>query len=431
MTALFTLPFRPDAVDELTGVRGMVPRMPTWRLLLVALGLATACHQQGAALTTSAKTSPAGSATRSEAPTAPVDPVSITQLPELDIFATTVRVIIPNVEDAVAIDTRDDHDPPEYCARLRSGQVSCWRGPSTCMTPSCSYHDLPPLGDGCGTSPPEVDGEYGTSPLKMERGCAIRSDRRALCRGWGKSPIVEAVEVAGTPLHGSARTQRGELWSWTRLASTDATQDRIGVIEDAAQIVTNAYPPDSLHCVRTDGGAVHCWGLAASRRDPSRTALEPRRLPEVDDAIDIALHRRLCVVRRGGSVLCSSDLDPSPLSPMEGFDDAIDAEFLSDNLCVRTRHGTVRCAGSGYKDNQTVVDVQGAVEVERLVAISAAHCAVTRTGEHRCWSPGPSPRVHRVPALEGARDVAGRCVLQPDGHVTCWGARPGCSTIIN
>ncbi|MCA9663877.1 MAG: hypothetical protein KC486_36465, partial [Myxococcales bacterium] len=225
----------------------------------------------------------------------------------------------------------------------------------------------------------------------------------------------------------------GAVWCWEADELWRPTPARAIAADSLGAIVQLVSAPRSpggpaLHCARQRSGGVSCWGAGAWHIDVDRGEDEPRALPGAANVRDLAVDRRLCVVLEGGAVRCSADEYAAPLRPIAGITDAVAVEVFGADLCALGRGG-VRCAGPSYGAANDSVAVTGLGDVARLVAIEGAHCAVEPEGRHRCWGPGPAPRAHRMPELEGVRAVAERCAVHDDGRVSCWVHPRSCDSL--
>lgn len=338
------------------------------------------------------------------------------------VFPGRDRVFVPGLDDAVALDAEPTQPLPSYCALRKTGEVVCWLGPSTAQIGNaCSELSLPPLDGGCGVGPLKPAPEYGALPIMMDLGCYIRADRSGWCIGPRTlAGLADVVEIAGTPDHGCARTGGGAVWCWGPRGRDLRPPTPVDGLADVVELAESR----GLHCARTNRGSVVCW-------TPWDPTLHP--VAGLDDVIDIDLGTELCVVRRGGAVLCGDKAaGPLLMRPIHGIADAIAVESFHEAVCVRTQGGQVRCASRlDGPDKDTAVTIRGAVDVARIITVDRLLCGVTQAGEYLCWAPGPSPEAMRPPELAGIRDLAGRCVVEADGRVSCWTPDLGRTTIFD
>jgi Regulator of chromosome condensation (RCC1) repeat len=191
----------------------------------------------------------------------------------------------------------------------------------------------------------------------------------------------------------------------------------------------------STHCgVRPDGQVV-CWGedWGPSGRYSSREALpKPTPIARIGDAVGIAVeYARSCARRRDGNVACWQDAGDAKTIPgvrAEGL-------FAGREFTCATAAGSAMCWGRQSWTDCRMVDpdncqfehlepprrfdgllgIRGAVALADPCVMAAGGRVVCRAGEFR------GIRTVEIPAITGARAVSGRCAVEGDGRVSCWG----------
>ena len=254
-----------------------------------------------------------------------------------------------------------------------------------------------------------------TLSVHDERGCAIRAGGVATCWRFDVSG-VEAPATADVKLDAPTRI-----------------------------VVTRG-----LACALVAGGGVSCFNTEADvGRDSVYT---PRRMPGLDDAVDLAVHSDYAfALRRGGAVVrLSLGKYPTPPASHVTVPGAVQLTIGEGYGCARTDAGVVWCWGSNWmgalgdgtlEDHaaRPVVPLAPALEI----AGGSAHvCARHAGGSVSCWgsnqfgqvgvrSSGLSdarPTPVRVPGVTAEALVAtdaGTCAITTKHELVCWGSDNG------
>lgn len=206
----------------------------------------------------------------------------------------------------------------------------------------------------------------------------------------------------------------------------------IGAMTSAAEVAVGFQGA----CAIQNGGELWCWGTSAGipmTATPLTAADTAVRVPGVSDAVEVAMGRRTCVRRAGGSVLCAEPLAAlMPLGPTDAVD--IDLDAGDNELCVARSGGTVVCQPRGTEVFSTVAGISGATQV----AVGGDHaCAIVAGGAVSCWGEGSNGQLGDGRSMDSATPVAagsltGATVITAgsdstcavaSGSVWCWGYR--------
>jgi alpha-tubulin suppressor-like RCC1 family protein len=243
------------------------------------------------------------------------------------------------------------------CARLRTGQVSCW---------GAAYAGG--LGDGTGTDT--------TTPTPV----AARD-------------ISNATEIAANAHHSLALLSDGTVRGWGLTYSDSTSPFPVPIVTlvptpvPTISAATAISTGDQNHsCAIVSGGEVYCWGwgIAGQLGDGSMMAsLTPVRVTGITDAVSVSVNDSAsCVVHRDGRVSCWGSgifygIDGSVPMDADGVTDAVAVSVGDYYACALRATGTVSCWGFGSLFNlgtglapgiNSVVDVPG---VSNVVSISA------------------------------------------------------------
>jgi hypothetical protein len=307
------------------------------------------------------------------------------------VLASRTPVRIPDVSGAVEVEVH----VTGACARLESGQVTCW---------------------GEEEAPRGLNNIVG-----LGQPCALAGDGRVFC--WGANAFGEM----GLGKKGRANLAR----------DPDLAGDPLPVpgLRDI-QALSSAR---STTCALDGHGVVRCWGPGG----PRPPALAPARIADLPPAQEVWTGRdRQCALARGDqTVWCwSPKSKPAPLPalgkiahlPSHGPGAEGEAE-----LCAIGTDGDVRCVGTpAALDGLTGVR-QISLARDRPTSISRG-CAVLGNGDLRCWGPGHCASGSALCAGEGqvwnhAERVLDNvkqasvgaflsCAVRADGTVWCWGS---------
>lgn len=185
-------------------------------------------------------------------------------------------------------------------------------------------------------------------------------------------------------------------------------------------------------CALQADGRVVCWGDAHVFGEHA-PPVEPRRVPGLDDAIELAVSDGYgCARRRGGEVVCWDD-DDKPPKPVS----------------VGVAHARQLARGVALLEDGHVVEIEmlpappHAKPVAGLADVAAishdstgTHCAIGKDATTRCWGSSnwgqipdgtatERPTPVRVKALDGADEISiayfyGGCA-RFGGKMKCWG----------
>jgi hypothetical protein len=245
--------------------------------------------------------------------------------------------------------------------------------------------------------------------------CWIRPDRRVVC--WGTNDVGQ-VDGRPGPLDGP------------RL---------VPGVEGAVEI--RAFLDGS--CVRTERGAVRCWGdvEAVPRGERVTDVVQRNDRDWTDPRGGLA-----CTLSAQGSVVCAdprlsgAGTGPTGLAGVAG--EVRELAVAGDLACVRLAAGGIRCWTAEDRERKAdgsvgawqVRELPELVDVVQLVAGGGMVCARRELGEVSCVVAGP-PTVdgagaavrplQPVPvAVEGAVALDAEiafCALRRDGGTACWG----------
>jgi alpha-tubulin suppressor-like RCC1 family protein len=215
-------------------------------------------------------------------------------------------------------------------------------------------------------------------------------------------------------------------------------------------------------CALTRSGSVKCWGYKGSGAlgNDSRVGHPADVAGVLCDVQEIyAAAHHTCLVTMSGNVRCWGRNDHSQLGDGTTTSSIVPVETLSmtskirstaggeNHTCALTRSGGVKCWGSnayGQLGNGTTLDSNTPVEVvglnsnvEEIVSGAYHMCALTSTGEVKCWGRNNDGQLGNGTTLDsntpvnsgykfpfavaltsGANHV---CALNKGGGVQCWG----------
>lgn len=357
-------------------------------------------------------------------------------------------------EPAVALVAGATH----ACALSASGQVSCWGNNEVGQL---GYGHTDAIGDdepAASHGVVDVGGTVVSLAAGQQHTCAILEKGSIRCWGFGgdlalgngngkyytvgddEAPgdMGDAIIYSNSPFeqlaagdhHTCMRTQNGAVKCWGNspegaLGYGYATQTggwlgNVPIGGDVTYLVAGAQHT----CAVVDGGLVRCWGEATS-------------------------------IGYGGTDNIGDDEQPSTLEPLSLGEPVTQLAAGDRHTCALTASGAVRCWGLGmsgvlgYASNQDIASAEmaGIVNVGGIavqIAAGASHtCALLLDGTVRCWGEGSSGALgygntrdvgdNEVPATAGAvqlsepasQIVAGvefTCALLASGAVQCWGS---------
>jgi alpha-tubulin suppressor-like RCC1 family protein len=319
------------------------------------------------------------------------------------------------------------------CVILNDGSVKCW-----------GKNEYGQLGNGTTIGSSVPVGVVGVSDAAAVvagwgHSCALTKGGRVICWGYNRNGEL-----------GNGKTQHSSL-----------PVDVIGIPGAAVAIEAG----DDHTCAVTSAGRVMCWGYnefgqlgdgtTASRSVPVEAQALSDRIRSV-----AAGWGHTCALTDKGGVRCWGNNQLGQLGYGQTADyrfTAVDvlglgsgvAEIASDggSACALTAGGGVKCWGSntyGQLGDGTAVDRRSPVPVSGLgqgvvrVAVGWNHaCAVTGTGELKCWGwnyygqLGDATTTSRIVPVratgltDGVTDIgmgwAHSCIVTEQGGVNCWG----------
>lgn len=335
-------------------------------------------------------------------------------------------------DGVVAVSAGSSHT----CALYANGQVRCW-----------GDNYIGQLGDGTrvashtpvvarGVTDARLLTAGGALLLAQGITCIVSALDQIWCWGMFYGPpdlatgyslvprrVTGIADIAGVDIGTASNRGHGAVWSLTGDAFGWGTELSMGggaTVVDGPSPAPGPLPPvqsmtagESFTCAHLVDGTVRCWGDNAVGQigDPSagrtaRTPFEPVGLGAVVQMDAGPTHT--CAVRRGGEVVCWGN------------------NFNGESGDPGSLHGSVDVP-------LTVAGISDAVQV---AAMSAASCALRRTGHVVCWGWGPylgtgvtgvtipTPG-DEVVGLTDAVSISGGCVhacaLRATGDVVCWG----------
>lgn len=298
----------------------------------------------------------------------------------LDTLAFDVPVEVMDLEGVTAISSFSDHT----CALDDAGAVWCW-----------GDNAFGQLGDGT-TSPSNVPlrvpGLTGVDLVAAgwEHNCAVLADGGAVC--WGKndygqlgndsnvdsstpvavSGLADVISIAAGRYHSCAVTGDGAAWCWGGDTFGELGDDEalsasyvpVGVA-GLGSGVRHIAAGDSVGCAITDTGAARCWGVNNAGQ-----------LGNGESGSFVESHTPVGVVGLDSGV--------TSISPGFGYTCAV-------------VDGAAQCWGSNYNGElgvgedagfvtATPVGVVGLGSGAAAIGACSSHaCALTTSGEVRCW----------------------------------------------
>jgi hypothetical protein len=242
--------------------------------------------------------------------------------------------------------------------------------------------------------------------------------------------IPPSTDIIGNYEDGCALTKTGDVWCWSVVHRRHHNTGKAPALStlklDAVAGVVEIVDGFDLRCARTKRGRLYCWRESILGNSFTIIASDETNI------VDIDLDSNLCIVKQNGELACGdpSRKDQLSFDAINEISDAVEVMVIGRDQCVRTDTGTVRCIGPSYPGPNyfRVVEVEGALGVERLEKTGPLPCAITSSRQRLCWRPTTTetPRAIRVAELENAQMVAGRCAIDNVGKVFCWVGRYSC-----
>ncbi len=279
--------------------------------------------------------------------------------------------------------------------------------------------------------------------------CAVLDSGELAC--WGKGPggrgptptivalPVPARDVVLTERHACALVEGGDVYCfsepglqelhWRSIGDGEAPVEVRG-LGPIAQLEAGRY-----HVLaRDEAGRVYVFGGdAAPLRDYTEDEDAPYAIPDIDDAIDVAVSEaRSCLLRASGRAWCWSV--GTVVEPNDEATDLVDLESSPSSalVCGLRRNRQVLCFGGDhlerppYTYERVAISLEGPPDGARLTLFGDELCAIA-DGRATCWerlAAGVAPTLPRVglgAIAELARGELHACLRRPDGTVACWG----------
>lgn len=310
--------------------------------------------------------------------------------------------------DVVDFDLTDN----EICVVQNSGPVRC-RGRSTYRVPGTSKAVAVALGS---------------------FGCAWSAEGEVWCwRGRGRARRLPAVEHAI-----DIEIRYDDVWIVERSgavlhAPSARHVRRVAGIDDAVDVEASI----GSVCARRLNGKVSCWRTSPSTVKSSLFGhaeqpepLEPREMPNIDDAVDLAVGpTHACVKQRDGQVRCWGEGQRWLWYPaqIDGIPPAVEVRVGERHACAIDRSGALWCWGvpRGYSSDLRDIGPHRIHDaVTRMRLQGSATCAELATGDWRCWGM-PHDGMVGVPTWPTSSLAIGKdhtCVLLADQTTQCWGS---------
>jgi len=308
------------------------------------------------------------------------------------------------------------------CARLSTGEVSCW-----------GENSFGAVGDGTPEADPGTDDGGGKGGGKGDPGpvervledvtrptpvtdvsnitqisaayrttCARRVDGAVLCWGgnewgqlglagspaisdWGAHPYRNQVELGG----GASRVDVGQRTACALLASGElscwgmndakqlarAEEDVVlgpGTSDRAGFVVTRTAGSDTSSYAVTDDGGLLTWGELAAREGSLNPDPVPARIPSLSEVHDVAAAPTHACAIAGGRVYCWGSSQAYALCTGLPSSERLPAHAILqtsafpqqlsvsiNNTCVRLTDGTIQCCGAGILGQLAVTPPDG------------------------------------------------------------------------
>ncbi len=273
------------------------------------------------------------------------------------------------------------------CARDLSGRVYCWGENHVGQIgngQSCPPNDF----YCCVLSPSQVGGVAISVAAGGLHSCAVQSNHRIMCWGYGQygglgngtntntnlpvevAGITTAVGVAAGWTHTCAQGQSGNAWCWgldevgelgNGVVDTgdgfNTPQDVIG-LSGVVQLALGWF----FSCALIKDGTVECWGMNQSGQLGDGTLGDRSTAAPVMGLSGVAeisaREDQACARRSSGEVWCWGLGDPVP-KPVAGVTQATNMSSGSRHACARIGQTDVECWGwnsNGQLGDGTTVD---------------------------------------------------------------------------
>lgn len=288
------------------------------------------------------------------------------------------------------------------CARTHDAHVACWGelGNSSSITRgSVFFHD-----------------ENPTRPVRVE----------------GLSHVV-GLEAGGDER--CAWTETGEVWCWGKVGTHDGdvrAPRRIAGVTGAIQVAGGALA--RMMCALLRDGHVVCWGdpdwsgdAPEKRGDQLLAPSEVRRVPEVNDALEIAVaFDHACARLAIGTVVCWEGPTPGHVVAVGA---ALGAISLDGGASLGGMNTFAALLPGGHATLWTLPEPSVLATPATLpadattIAVGGEVCV--RGASISCWT-GSDPTPHAVPVdrpIDFSQGGSVACARLADGTARCWGER--------
>ncbi|MEM6955633.1 MAG: hypothetical protein AAF645_08090, partial [Myxococcota bacterium] len=243
------------------------------------------------------------------------------------------------------------------CILVRTGELKCALAPPT-LDPRRPFRTILPRSAAELARFQTVARNVSTASLFGHLGCAVA---RGTVRCWGtnwsglrgpsvpidegparlQSTVVEGLpairKVAVSSWGATALTENGRLYRW---GHSPREARSVRGVQNAAEVAVG----DAFTCIRTRAGAVRCWGRSGG---PD----EIWEVPGLRDVVQLRAHRSgVCARQRSGRVACwKRESGRRAPRPFPAIRNVIDLEIMTEanneeRVCLLRRGGTVLCS---------------------------------------------------------------------------------------
>jgi hypothetical protein len=299
------------------------------------------------------------------------------------------------------------------CAWKRQGSIYCW-----------GENDGGELGAG-NTNATLV-------PVPVQ---GLRDVKRVAARGEDPQGHTCAVDGAG------------QLWCWGwnsagQLGVGDTTNRSVPTHVSGLSNVVDVGVGYAHTCALDSSGAVYCWGSnnvgAVGNVDPDAGPNVPARLLTPADAVEISIGSEDgCLRTASGEVRCwgynsygevgnggSVPLETLTPAVMTGITDAWAISVGTSFSCVFSRSQGVLCSGLVGSTPTTTAQPIAGLPSDLVSFATNWFCAVEATGLVWCWGPIAPDYVAKAQVKSGLSDIvnaSGMCAATATGKVLCTG----------
>ena len=305
------------------------------------------------------------------------------------------------------------------------------------------------------------------------RSCAVLASGRLRCWDSGSAPapvsgIEDAIAVGVTEDTACALRRSGAVACFGANAAGevgDGSREKrdhpveVAGIRDAVSLSMG----NGRTCVALRTGRVSCWGLGFAATEMGammppgewKGSLTPERIPEIEDAVEVATGLEYgCARRRSGGLVCWGGFPslraaggaPNRPHPIDGVEGAVQTSAGTFHACAALATGKIVCIGSNREGalgrdpknrSETPLRLPGVAGVRAVSLNGWGVCAVTQSDTALCWSHDPTldsaEELKRAGGAVGevaARTQAGiahvtlgvgeiQCLARKEGTVSC------------